>query len=155
MNKTTKMIAAATLSTVLLTGCETKEFLKTIESIQDWFIDVDSVDVEHNVVGMVVAPTATPNPDIDSKKKHHSASFLKFYDLNASFNAFANWSGQEVPFPIQSIPSKRRIASSTENPSINRETPCVFPWHPPKNLTDVIIPSLISKSIFWEQTPLG
>jgi len=68
MNKTTKMIAAATLSTVLLTGCESEALLKPIESIQDWFISVDPLNVHdetENVVGMMIAPTFTPNPDID------------------------------------------------------------------------------------------
>lgn len=39
-------------------------------------------------------------------------------------SAFANWSGQEVPLPPQSMPLRRAIASSTSMPAISAAMPC-------------------------------
>ena len=74
-----------------------------------------------------------------------------FYNL--SFKAFDNWSGQDVGFMPQRIPSRREIASCTSIPSIKWPIPCKFPLHPPVKWTLCTLPSTISKSICLEQTP--
>ena len=42
-------------------------------------------------------------------------------------NAFASWSGQDVPRPLQSMPSRRAITSAACIPRVSRPIPWVFP----------------------------
>ena len=72
---------------------------------------------------------------------------------NASFKAFANWSGQDVGRGPHLIPSNKEITSLTGLSLHKIATPWVFPGQPPTNLTDLIIPSSTSKIISLEHVP--
>lgn len=69
------------------------------------------------------------------------------------FSALANWSGHDVPFPRQSMPSSRAITSRTCMPRTSAAMPCVFPWQPPVKATLRIVSWSISMSICREQVP--
>ena len=64
-----------------------------------------------------------------------------------SVMALESWSGQEVPRSVQSIPSRRRIASSTFISLIKAPMPLALPSHPRVYTTLLITLSLISMSI--------
>ncbi len=49
------------------------------------------------------------------------------YWPRARRNAFASWSGQDVPRPLQSMPSRRAITSAACIPRVSRPIPWVFP----------------------------
>ena len=70
-----------------------------------------------------------------------------------SFIALDNWSGQEVPFPLQSIPLSFSIASSIFIPLTNWEIPNKFPGQPLTNSTLSIILFLTSTFISVAHTP--
>ena len=72
----------------------------------------------------------------------------------ASFSAFASWSGQEVDFMPQRMPSTRAITSATSMPSTRAAMPFRLPLQPPTNCTFLTLPSSTSKKIRWEQVPL-
>ena len=55
----------------------------------------------------------------------------------------------------QRMPASRRIASSAGIPSTSRAMPWVLPLQPPSNDTLRTTPSVRSKAMRREQTPLG
>jgi hypothetical protein len=73
----------------------------------------------------------------------------------ASLTAFANWSAQEVPLPLQSLPRSLLSISLTLIPLQSFEMAFRLPLQPPEKEIFVMISPIMSKSICLEQTPLG
>lgn len=53
--------------------------------------------------------------------------------------AWASWSGHDVPFPRQSMPRSRVMACEISVPRRSDASPWRFPWHPPWNVTSVMV----------------
>ena len=74
-----------------------------------------------------------------------------------SSNAFATWSGQDVPRLPHFIPDKASTHSCTDFPFNSLIMAVRFPWQPPKIATDFIV--LVSSSMNTlmrdEQMPFG
>lgn len=86
---------------------------------------------------------------------HYCISVFYLFSSIAFFNAFATWSGQLVPRPLQLIPSIRLIASCAFIPLRREAIPCRFPLHPPTMLTFKMVSfSSSSTTVFREHTPL-
>lgn len=98
---------------------------------------------------------------INSNKKYNKPASKVYFPLKLalyildleSISAFANWSGHEVPLPLQSMPVSLEIARSMSIPLTNDEIPCRFPLHPPTKITSLILLSSISNLISLEQVP--
>ena len=62
-----------------------------------------------------------------------------------SCKAVANWSGQDVDLNPHLIPLSLSITWSTVIPTTSFDIPCVLPAQPPKNLTLLTLPSIMSR----------
>lgn len=101
----------------------------------------DAHQQSNNIVDNGNDNTAKQKPEYIAKKLHSYSCF----------NAFASWSGQLVPRPLQSIPSRRPITSLIFLPSQSLASPCVFPAHPLTILTLRMVSPSVSMSICVEQ----
>lgn len=85
----------------------------------------------------------------------HCALIIVHYLSFIVRKARANWSGHDVPLPLQLMPVRRVMTSSVFIPSTSRATACALPWQPPVNSTCFTVSPSTVMSILREHTPVG